>query len=184
MQDELKAIFGKKGNNDDKSLDFLTKALAKNNLKGFDYLEYKLSLGRLAEMGIEDDIIYKSAFATATTVGLTKEKLIASARHYKEVLRKEKEQFDLALENQLNKRVKSKRAEVDKLKKQIAAWEEQIKKLQTQIVQSQATINNADQHIQAEMAKIENTKVHFESTHQNVLSQIDEDLEKIQKLPG
>ena len=182
MQNELKAIFGDKGQNDEKSLEFLTSALNKNNLQGFDYLEYKLSLGRLASMGMQDEIAYKSAFATATTVGLTKEKLVASAQHYKEVLAKEKQQFDLALKNQLDKRVKSKRNEVEKLKLQILEWQEQIRKLQDNIAKSQATIDSADQNIKAEMDKIESTKVNFENTHQNVLSQIDDDLEKIQQL--
>lgn len=181
MQQELKSIFGKSGNNDEKSLEFLTNALEKNNLKGFDYLEYKLSLGRLSGMGMTDDIAYKSAFATATTVGLTKEKLVKSAQHYKQVLAQEKQQFDLALNNQLNKRVKSKRAEVEKLKKQILVWNEQIQKLKDQIAQSQATIDSADQNIQTEMEKIDSTRISFEGTHQNVLAQIDEDLNKIQQ---
>ena len=180
MKKELKAILGKKGENDEKSLDFLTNALEKNNLKGFDYLEYKLSLGRLAEMGLSDEMIYKSAFATATTVGLTKEKLVASAQHYKQVLAQEKQQFDVALNNQLNKRVKSKKTEVEKLKKQITAWNDQIRKLQDQIAKSQATIDSADQNIQAEMEKIDKTRLSFEGTHQNVLSQIDDDLNKVQ----
>ena len=181
MQKELKSIFGKEGNGDEKSLDFLTNALQKNNLKGFDYLEYKLSLGRLSDMGMEDEIAYKSAFATATTVGLTKEKLVSSAQHYKQVLAQEKQQFDLALKNQMDKRVKSKKAEVEKLKSQISAWQQQISQLQDQIVKSQATIDGADQNIQAEMDKIEKTKTSFENTHQSVLSQIDEDLGNIQQ---
>ena len=181
MQNELKTIFSKNGNNDEKSLDFLTTALEKNNIPGFDYLEYKLSLGRLDSMGMHDEIAYKSAFATATTVGLTKEKLVASAQHYKEVLAKEKQQFDLALSHQLDKRVKSKRTEVEKLKTQIKEWQEAIRKLQDQIAKSQATIDSADQIIKAEMDKIQSTKVNFENTHQNVLSQIDDDLEKIQR---
>ena len=182
MQKELKSIFAKSGNNDDKSLDFLTSALNKNNLKGFDYLEYKLSLGRLSDMGMDEVVAYKSAFATATTVGLTKEKLISSAQHYKQVLAQEKSQFDLALKNQMVKRVQSKRAEVEKLKKQIVEWQKNIQKLQDQITTSQATIDTADQNIQAETDKIELTKLNFENTHKNVLSQIDEDLSSIQNL--
>lgn len=180
MQSELKAIFGKNGNNDEKSLDFLTNALHKNNIKGFDYLEYKLSLGRLSAMNMENEMAYKSAFATATTVGLTKEKLVASAQHYKKVLAQEKAQFGLALKNQMERRVQSKKVEVEKLKKQILVWQDQIRQLEDQIAKSQATIDSADQNIQAEMDKIQHTKTSFERTHQNVLKQIDEDLMNIQ----
>ncbi len=182
MQKELKNIFDQHGSNDGKSLDFLTKALEKNNVQGFDYLEYKLSLGKLSQMGVDQEIAFKSAFATATTVGLTKEKLVSSAQHYKQVLGQEKAQFDLALKNQMEKRVKSKKVEIEKLKKNIQDWKNQIEQLQNQIAKSQATIDSADQHIQAEMDKIELTKANFESTHTNVLQQIDSDLNNIQNL--
>ncbi len=181
MLNELKGIFDNGEGIDEKSLDFLIGALDKNNLKGFDYLEYKLSLGRLAQIGMDQEVAFKSAFATATTVGLTKEKLVSSAQHYKEVLGHEKQQFDKALKNQLEKRVKSKRTEVEKLKNQIAAWKDQIDKLQNRIATSQATIDSADQNIQSEMDKIENTKASFENTHQSILVQIDEDLSTIQQ---
>ncbi|MEZ4953526.1 MAG: hypothetical protein R2825_08110 [Saprospiraceae bacterium] len=182
MQKELKSIFDPNGSNDEKSLVFLTSALEKNNVPGFDYLEYKLSLGRLSQMNMDAETAYKSAFATATTVGLTKEKLVASAQHYKQVLASEKQQFDLALKNQMDKRVKSKKTEIEKLKTQIEAWKAQIEQLQNQIAKSQATIDSADQNIQAEINKIENTKFNFEKTHQSVLEQIDVDLANIQRL--
>ena len=181
MQKDLKTIFSKDGNLDDRSLDFLTKALEKNNLKGFDYLEFKLSLSRLAGMELEEQLAFKSAFATATTVGLTKEKLVSSAQHYKKVLAQEKQQFDVALKNQFDRRIKSKKAEVDKLKAQILKWKAQIEQLQNQIAKSQATIDGADQNIQAEVDKIENTKHNFEKTHQSILAQIDQDLANVQR---
>ena len=181
MQKDLKAIFSKDENLDDRSLDFLTKALEKNNLKGFDYLEFKLSLGRLASMEMGEEISYRSAFATATTVGLTKEKLVSSAQHYKKVLAQEKQQFDVALKNQFDKRIKSKKGEVDKLKAQIIKWKGQIEQLQNQIAKSQATIDGADQNIQAEVDKIESTKNNFEKTHQSILGQMDQDLANIQQ---
>lgn len=182
MLNELKDIFGNGEGVDDKSMDFLIGALEKSNLKGFDYLEYKLSLGRLFKIGMDKEVAFKSAFATATTVGLSKEKLVSSAQHYKEVLAREKQQFDVALKNQMERRVKSKKTEVEKLKVQIQTWKDQISKLQNQIAASQATIDSADQHIQNEMSKIESTKVNYEKTLENILGKIDDDLSNIQEL--
>jgi len=181
MLKELKQIFGNGSGIDDKSLDFLARALEKGNLEGFDYLEFKLSLNRMSQLGMDQEVAFKSAFATATTVGLSKEKLISSAQHYQGVLAKEKQQFDKALLNQLNKRVKSKKAEVEKLKGQIGLWQEQINKLQNLIATSQATIDSADQNIQSEMDKIEQTKESFENTHKAILGHINDDLAAIQK---
>ena len=180
MQNDLKMVFGNQGSTDEKSLDFLTKALEKNNLKGFDYLEFKLSLARLANMNMAEDMAIKSAFATASTVGLTKEILVSSAQHYKQILAKEKEQFQVAMQNQLNKKVRGKKQEVEKMRSQIEDWKRQIEQLQNQIIKSQATIDGADQQIKHEMEKIENTKQSFENTHQSILSQIEHDLGNIQ----
>lgn len=167
---------------DEKSVEFLTNALEKNNQPGFDYLEFKLSLAKMSAMGMGEDTAYRSTFAAGSTVGLTKEKLLTTAIFYKKVLEKEKEQFDVALNNQLQKRVNSKQQEVEKLKNQIETWKAQIETLQAQIAKSQTTIDTADEQIQAEMQKINATRESFLHTHQSILNQIDLDLETINRL--
>ncbi len=181
MEQDLRAIFGDTHGLDQKSVEFLIKALEKNNLPGFDYLEFKLALGRLVAMNLPEDTAFKSAFATASTVGLTKDKLVATAQHYKQILINERKQFDQALNNQLLKRVRSKQIEVEKLKAQITEWQGQIEKIKNQIIQAQATIDTADEMVNVEMSKIEATKEHFEHTHQSILNQVDLDLGNIQK---
>jgi chromosome segregation ATPase len=181
MQQDLKEIFGDTTGLDNKSIESLTNALEKNNLPGFDYLEFKLSLGKLAVMNLPEEMAYKSAFATASTVGLTKEKLLTTGQHYRKVLFDEKEQFNIALQGQLQKRVNNKQEEVAKLKAQIQAWQEQIVNLQNQIAKSQATIDDAGNQIEAEMKKIQSTKDSFEYTHQSIMNQLELDLQNIQR---
>lgn len=181
MQQDLKTIFGNTAGMDEKSVEFLTNALEKNNLPGFDFLEFKLSLAKLQELSLPEETAYKTTFATASTVGLTKDKLVSTAQHYRQVLMKEKEQFDVALSNQLHKRVNSKQQEVEKLKGQIEAWKQQIENLKNQIAKSQATIDDADNMIQREMDKISSTKENFVRTHQSILNQLDLDIQNIQK---
>lgn len=176
----MKAIFGN-GDLDEKSVNFLIAALEKNNLPGFDYLEFKLSVGKLLQLGMDEETAIKSAFATASTVGLTKEKLLQTGKHYLEVLANEKKQFDQALKKQLEKRVNSKKSEVEKLKAQIGKWEEEIKKLQENIAKAREIIDKADSHIKAEMTKIDTTRNNFEATHKSILSQVAQDLENIEK---
>ena len=181
MQKDLKSLFGDHHGLDEKSVSSLTSALAKNNLPGFDYLEYKQSLGALVQMDMEEEIAFKSAFATAATVGLTKDKLLTTAEHYKKVLNVEKEQFDKALQKQMDQRVKSKKSEVDKLKKQIEEYKQKIQQLEDKIAKSQSTIDNADQIIQEAVSKIESTQTNFEHTLQSILNQINQDIDNIQK---
>ena len=135
MIKDLKTLFGKDHGLDQKSVDFLTNALEKNNLPGFDYIEFKQSLAALAQMNIDETTAFKSAFATASTMGLTKDKLLQTAKHYLKIVEKEKAQFELAMQKQIQQRVDSKLSEVDKLKEQILKHREKIQQLEAQISQ-------------------------------------------------
>lgn len=181
MQKSLKSIFGEAHGLDEKSVDFLTQALEKNNLPGFDYLEFKQSLQALSQMNMEESTAIRSAFATASTVGLTKEKLLKTADHYKAVLNSEKQQFDAALQNQMQQRVQLKLEEVEKLKKQIEDYQLKIKQLEEKIASSQVVINQADEHIRAAKEKIESTRETFEHAWRSILNQIAQDIENINR---
>lgn len=181
MQKDLKTIFGDHHGLDEKSISFLAGALAKSNLPGFDYLEFKQSLEALNRLGMDEETAIKSAFATAATVGLTKEKLLKTAQHYKSVLNTEKQQFDAALQKQIEQRIKGKATEVAKLKKQVEEYRAKIQQLEAQIAKSQETIDHADEHIQNAKSKIEATRENFEHTLQSVVNQIDKDIENIKK---
>ena len=180
MEKKLTELFGTHTGLDNKSVAFLTKALAKNNLPGFDYLEFKQSIGALEAMNMDEETAIKSAFATAVTMGLTKSKLAESIRHYKKVLADEKAHFDVALQNQMTKRVEGKRREAEKLKQQIEKWKEQVRKLEVQIAKSQDTIDHTDDAVRAETDKINETKSKFEHTFQSLVNQIDKDAQNIE----
>ena len=181
MQKDLKLIFGDQPNLDQKSVDFLTRALEKNNLPGFDYLEFKQSMQALAKMELEEVTAIRSAFATASTMGLTKSTLIQSAQHYQKVLAKEKEQFDLALNNQKEQRIKSKQQEVDDLKKKIEANNAKIAALQHENERFHKIINEADQVISVQKQKIEQTQVNFETALNSIMEQINKDISTFQQ---
>lgn len=181
MQKNLKQLFGDAHGLDEKSVEFLTNALEKNNLPGFDYIEYKQSLGALMAMNIDEMTAFKSAYATAATVGLTKDKLLKTADHYKGILNNEKAQFDAALEKQMQQRVKSKQDEVTKLKKQIDDYQLKIKQMQEKISEFEAIVANADQDIRTAMEKIQSTSQNFEFTLKSILNEIDKDVESINR---
>ena len=64
------------GKVDTKFLNILLGAMDKNNLDGFDYLEYRQSLLNLSKMAMDEATKYKSAFAAAQTMGATPQKLV------------------------------------------------------------------------------------------------------------
>lgn len=178
MQQDLKSLFQSYGL-DEKSVDFLTKALERNNQPGFDYLEYKQSLTALSKMNMDEATAFKSAYATAATMGLTKDKLLATADFYKGILNAEKQQFDKALQNQVQNNVHAKQEEAKKLQVQIEENRAKIKELEALIVKNQATIDRADEDIRAAREKIETTRGHFETTLKGILSDIDKDMNNI-----
>jgi len=179
MNKKIKDLFGNAHGLDQKSVEYLTNALEKNNLPGFDYLEFKQALAVLSQMNMDEATAFKSAYATASTMGLTKTKLLETSEHYKKVLVKEKSQFDVALKNQMQHKVSSKQQEVEKLRTQIVKHKEKIAQLQDQIDKYQETIDGADASITEAKQKIIQTQTNFEMTHQSILNQIEKDVENI-----
>ena len=178
----LKVLFGKGEELDKKSMDFLTKALESNNLEGFDYIEFKQSLAALRDLNMDDATAVKSAFATASTLGLTKQKLVETAEFYKKVLEREKEQFDEALQKQLRQKVEAKREELKKLKDKVKKHREKIAQLESEIAGYEEKMTSADEIIENNRRKLEETNQNFEHTYTTILEQIDKDIENINKL--
>ncbi len=172
-------MFGSHHGLDERSMESLLQALERENLPGFDYLEFKQALARLQEMDMEENVAFKSTFATASTMGLTKEKLVKTAKHYQQVLAKEKKNFDSALQKQRKDRIDGKLREVELLKKKVTEYKAKIGQLEAQIEKSEKTIAEADSKIQEASDNINAVQERFEKTLQALLNQIDKDIEDI-----
>lgn len=175
----MKDFFGENHNLDEKSMESLVTALERENLPGFDYLEFKQALARLGSLGMEEAMVFKSAFATASTIGVTKEKLLKTASHYKNVLAKEKKSFDSAMNKQVKAKVDGKRKEVELLKKKLAQYEAKITELEQLKERATETIDTADATIENAQAGIDKVKTRFEATLKALINQIDKDIEDI-----
>ena len=184
MSNKLTDLFAQAAGTDEKSLSFLMKALEGNDLTGFDYIQFKQSVQALAKMNMDEATAYKSAFATASTMGLTKAKLIETAGYYRNILVKEQDNFAKALNNQLTTKVEAKKKEVEKLKYQIDKNKEQIKKLQDEIASYLDKVESTEASIVEEDNRITAAKDKFEKTHRTVLNEIDADVNNIQKYLG
>ncbi len=172
----------KLGNNaDQKSIDFLENAMIKSTQPGFDYLKFKQSIEQLSSLNLDAATSLKSAFATASTMGVTKDSLLQSGRHYLTVLGEEKKQFDQALNNQVQQRVDSKKDELQKLQLQIEENKRQIARLEKQILDFQDRIGKSDDEVAEAKSSIEQTKTKFESTYQLFVSAIEQDMAAIQQ---
>jgi len=179
MKIDLKTLFGLDGDFDEKSINALLNAINKNHLKEFDYLKFKASVKNLMEMNMDEDTSIKSTFATAKTIGITKDYLLDTIKHYKNVLQKEKENFSVALKNKLDSSIVTKKEEGENLKKEIENLENKIKEYQKAIEQGKKRLANIDNDIQKVKTKIQSTKENFVSVVNHLETVINNDESKI-----
>ena len=178
---KISQLLGLGGSADQKSVDFLESAIIKQTQPGFDYLKFKQSLEQLASLKLDAATALKSAFATASTMGVTKDSLVQSARHYLTILGEEKKQFDQALNNQVQQRIDSKKSELQNLQQQIEDHKRQIAKLEKQILEFQDKIARSDEEVVEAKASIDQTKSKFENTYQQFVTAIEQDITAIQQ---
>ncbi len=166
---------------DNSILDRLIKAIEDNNQSGFDYLEYRRSLKSLAALPMEESIKFQSAFATASTMDVTLEKLLDSIEFYKKVLLNEKDNFFKASKQQyaqnVEGRIKEKQAVSDLIKEKSLA----IQKLTEEIRAHQAHMEELNKLVENAEAKIKETSENFTQALQMLMSQMEQDGEKLKQ---
>ena len=172
---------GEPGKITNKFLDVLFGVMDKNNLEGFDYLEFKQSLLSLKKMTMDEPTRFKSAYAMAQTMGASVDHLIKTAQHYIEVLAKEEQKFEKALIKQKEHRIGSKEEEINQLNQLIAQKEAQIKKLTKEVNEHKNQVGTLKKHIGDAAKKIETTKNDFIVSYNSLVGQIHEDVENMKK---
>ena len=179
MSKDLRDSFSSGQELDGKSLDFLTRALSQRNLPDFDYMEFRQSVANLRDLEMDEQTAFRSAFATATTMGITRERLLETARFYRGVLLEEQQKFEVALHNRLQQEVKTKEAEAAQLKSRLEHYRQQIAELQQRMKIDEQAIAATDQAIAQEKERISTRQSEFEHTLQSILQAIDKDIEQI-----
>jgi chromosome segregation ATPase len=140
-----------------------------------------MAVANLRGMDLDEATAFKSAFATARTMGLTKEKLLETAAHYKGIVQKEKEQFDAASAKQQDIKVGANLQQVAELQKEINDKKLTIKQLQSEIDVAEGKVRNLDFERDGAAAKIEEAKTKYLFTHQSIFNQMEQDMANIQK---
>lgn len=180
----LDKAFDTMSQEDDRFANVLMKALEDKNLEGFDYLEFKQSVAKLLDIGMDHDTAIKAAFATGSTAGLTLEKLVKTARYYAEVLQDEKSKFMNSMEKHLMSNVEGKAKQTGELKKKIANWEAKVEQLQAEIAKAKAQIASADEVINAAREKAATNQKGFDEALEVITSAILQDVADITRVLG
>lgn len=178
MTIDLKKLFPVE-HTDNKFVGALLKAIKSGAKPEFDYLKFKQSISSLEEMDMAKGTAVKSAFTTASTMGLTKNKLLQSTKYYQKILNNEKAKFATAVQNQMDERISKKLSEAEKLKQRIEDYELKISKMNQEMEAYKQKINSVDSEITEAKNKIENTKNNFLVAYEKVSSILSEDIEMI-----
>lgn len=167
------------GQKDDKIIDTLFEAIERNNLNGFDYLEFKRSVKGLEKMVADEATRFKSAFATASTIGITMDKLVETADYYVKILDKERSQFVQAAKDQSENLIENRKKEIQHLLKSLEEKKKMIDEMQKDLLKGEERIKQIQEGIDHAAVNIENTKKNFESSWSFLKEQIITDIEKI-----
>ena len=171
---------GGPGQVQEKFLDVLFGALSSSNQEGFDYMEFKDFLKSLANVPMDDSTRYKSAYATAQTMGATKDKILSSARHYLGILAAEQSKFQEALEGQKKRNLTGKQDEIRKLEHSIQQKEKDIEKLKAEMESHRQQIATLEKEIGVASDKLIQTANDFDATYKALLGQIEADVKNIE----
>lgn len=152
----------------------------KANFPGPDYFEFFKTMETL-EAHIHDEKARLSAtFASLSIQGLTKENLITTAGKYKEIMEKDRANFEKALAEKLNADVGKKNSDLIAFEKKIQSNSEIIQKLTKEISDAQIQIGKLKTEIIEEENKLTMNKNGYMVACSAVISKISSDIQKIQ----
>lgn len=152
----------------------------KANFPGPDYFEFFKTMETL-ELHIHDEKARLSAtFASLSIQGLTKDKLLTTAGQYKEIMERDKANFEKALADKLNSEVGKRQSELQAFEKKIQANSELIQKLTKEISETQVLIGKLKTEVIEEENKLTMNKNGYMVACSAVINKIASDIQKIQ----
>ncbi|MBK7232514.1 MAG: hypothetical protein IPH93_09675 [Saprospiraceae bacterium] len=165
-----------------KFYEILANVLEKNNMPGFDYIEFKRAVKSVSEMHqMEEGVVYKTAFATAQAMNVQSKVLIDSAQKYISILETEKTSFSQSAQKFLDQQINGRKIEIDALESEIRSIQTEIKRLTESLTDKESKVNKMKETTDSVKLKYESNKVDFEEAYQLIVAQIEEDVQKMQK---
>ncbi len=169
------------GKVEEKFMNILLKSLEANNLDGFDYLEFKQSLQAIGKIQTDEAVGYQSAFAMASTMGVTVEHLIKTCQHYVEVLETENSNFQVELRRQEKLKIGAEQEKLTQLIKSIADKRAMVEKLQAEIAEDEKASKVCNQRLSDVGRLIAQNQSNFVASFQSLKGQMEDDLVKMKR---
>jgi len=170
------------GTVDAKFAGHFTDVLAKANVQGPDYFEYRETLRHLADLGLPEDKRYQAAWASfrAMASGVSLQLLTGTANQYLTALSADRDLFLKSVETALNERVGGLQNEQKGILTNNEAATKQIAELQKRINSNNERLANIGGEITEQSTKLTQNRSNFEATYASFTEQIKNDVSKIQ----
>jgi len=182
MKIDLLELFEVNEDFDQKSVNALIKAINQAHLQEFDYLKFKTSVQNLKEIEPDEKTRIKTTFTTAETLGISKKYLLDTARHYQNVLKKEKEKFSTALHNKMNKDIEGKKEEAVRIEEEIAIARRKMEQLMKDIKALEGRAGSIDSEVEEAKNRIQETRDKFAKALDHFERIIMSDMDKINEI--
>jgi chromosome segregation ATPase len=156
------------------------KLFEETNLPGPDYYEFFKMMETL-EPHIHDEKARISAtFSSLSIQGMTKEKLIDTAKKYMDVVQSDRANFEKALQSAGSSEVDQRKSKLQELEQMIQKNSEMIQKLTKEISDGQVLIGKLKIEVQEEENKFNKNRSGYNIACEAMLTKITTDIQKIQ----
>lgn len=179
-KDPAKA-FNHDGSLDADSVAALGRALADADASDFSYLEFRLAVQRLTERGIDPASAYESVFTTAETIGVTRERLLDSARAYLRTLDAERDAFDAALEKRLTDGMRADQAKVEAAAAEIVRLEAEQQRLAAALEAAKQTRRETEAALATVRERVNERGQAFAGAHAGLRAAVETDLAQMER---
>jgi len=169
------------GTVDAKFAEHFAGVLAKNNLPGPDYFEFRETLRSLASLGLSEDQQYQAAWASFKALGGAPDvaRLTSTANQYLTVLGQDREAFGKSVEAAIAERVGGLQREQQQLQADSEALTRQLAEMQQKLAANAARLAAIGGEVAEQSGRLNQNRQNYEATYGHFTSQIRADLAKI-----
>lgn len=158
----------------------LSDVLEKNNLPGFDYIEFKKAVKSILDMHqMEEQAAYKTAYVTAQAMNVSVSNLMESAQKYLSILETEEASFSHSAQSFLTSQLSSRKEEKQSIEKDLVQIKSEIERLQQLLSQKESRLAELNQESESVQSRFDSNKVNFSTAYNSIISQIREDMDKM-----
>lgn len=160
--------------------DYLQKVFTERNFPGPDYYEFVEGLKKMSTLAIDEKSKFQSLFAGLSAAGVTKAKLIDTAKLYITTVDDQQKAFTAEVQNTLNTEVAGKEKSLQSLLDENQEIEKQMIALTEKKNKNLIEVSRISQEVGEDRQTLQLKQASFDSAVKIFVNQINDNIQKIQ----